>query len=209
VQSKVRLMLVDDHEVVRQGLQKMLATRQELEVVGAAASGEEALEMAERLRPDLVLLDLRLPGMHGLEVLEALRSRGDSPKVLVLTVHDDTDIVVQAVRGGAQGYVLKDASQQELLSAIERVAAGDSYFDSVAVKALLQDDRRAEEERPSERELEVLRLLASGFTNREIAEQLFVSAETVKSHLSSAYRKLGVSDRAHAVAVALRRGLLD
>jgi DNA-binding NarL/FixJ family response regulator len=195
--------------VVRQGLQKMLATREDLEVVGGAASGEEALELVGRLHPDLVLLDLRLPGMHGLEVLDALRARGESPKVLVLTVHDDTDIVVRAVRGGAQGYVLKDASQEELLGAIERVAAGGTYFDSIVVKALLQSSREPEEDRPSDRELEVLRLMASGFTNKEIAEQLFVSAETVKTHLSSAYRKLGVSDRAHAVAVALRRGLLD
>jgi DNA-binding NarL/FixJ family response regulator len=206
---RVKLMLVDDHEVVRLGLQRMLSTSPDIEVVGSASSGEEAVELIGALDPDVVLLDLRLPGMHGLEVLTKLRALGAEPKVLVLTVHDDTDIVVQAVRGGARGYVLKDASQSELLGAIRRVAAGETYFDSVVVEALLQSEEREKEDLLSERELEVLRLLASGFTNKEIAEQLFLSPDTVKTHLSNAYRKLGVSDRAHAVAVALRKGLFE
>jgi DNA-binding NarL/FixJ family response regulator len=207
--QKVRVMLVDDHEVVRLGLQRMLSCSAEVEVVGTASSGEEAVDLVGVLRPDVVLLDLRLPGMHGLEVLSRLRESGPHPKVLVLTVHDDTDIVVQAVRGGAQGYVLKDASQEELLGAIRRVGSGNTYFDSVVVRALLQSDDRSNENALSEREVEVLRLLASGFTNKEIAEQLFLSPDTVKTHLSHAYRKLGVSDRAHAVAVALRKGLFE
>lgn len=206
---KVRVMLVDDHEVVRLGLQRMLSCTSEIEVVGSASSGEEALALTRDLCPDLVLLDLSLTGMHGLEVLTRLRESGPEPKVLVLTVHDDTDIVVQAVRGGAQGYVLKDASQEELLGAIRRVAAGQTYFDSVVVHALLQSDERTKEDALSDREVEVLRLLASGFTNKEIAGQLFLSPDTVKTHLSNAYRKLGVSDRAHAVAVALRKGLFE
>jgi DNA-binding NarL/FixJ family response regulator len=206
---RVKLMLVDDHEVVRLGLQRMLSTSPDIEVVGSASSGEEAVELIGALDPDVVLLDLRLPGMHGLEVLTKLRALGAEPKVLVLTVHDDTDIVVQAVRGGARGYVLKDASQSELLGAIRRVAAGETYFDSVVVEALLQSEEREKEDLLRERELEVLRLLASGFTNKEIAEQLFLSPDTVKTHLSNAYRKLGVSDRAHAVAVALRKGLFE
>jgi DNA-binding NarL/FixJ family response regulator len=129
--------------------------------------------------------------------------------VLVLTVHDDDDIVLGAVREGADGYVLKDATREELLGAVRKVASGGQYFDPVVVRALLRGESKAEAaEVLSEREHEVLRLLASGFTNREIAEQLFLSTDTIKTHLNNIYRKLGVSDRAHAVAVALRQGLL-
>lgn len=208
--TKVRLLLVDDHEVVRMGLSRMLSVCEELEVVAVASTGQEALRLVQKVHPDLMLLDLRLPDIHGLEVLHSLAGISDPPKVLVLTVHDDSEIVVEAVRGGADGYVLKDASQEKLLGAIKSVAAGEKFFDSVVVQALLETDRHTEEEDLlSERELEVLRFLASGFTNKEIAQQLFLSTDTVKTHLSNIYRKLGVSDRAHAVAVALRRGLLE
>jgi DNA-binding NarL/FixJ family response regulator len=210
--EKIRLLIVDDHRVVREGLELMLSQCDEVEVVGAAESGEEALQLADELTPDLMLLDLELPGMHGLEVIRELSTRDEPrPRILVLTVHDDDDIVLGAVRGGADGYVLKHASRAELLSAIVRVAGGGQYFDDVVVRAFLEgDEKRREAVQPlTLREVEILRLVANGCTNKEIASQVFLSADTVKSHLENVYRKLGVSDRAHAVAVALRKGLLQ
>jgi DNA-binding NarL/FixJ family response regulator len=206
----IRTLIVDDHEVVRQGLQLMLAQCKDLEIVGTAASGEEALRLVDELSPDILLLDLELPGMHGLDVIRELALRGNEhTKILVLTVHDDGDIVLGAVRGGAGGYVLKHASRDELVAAIRRVASGGKYFDEVVVRAFLEGDQREQAPSPlTERELEILRLVAGGFTNKEIGEQIFLSVDTVKSHLENVYRKLGVSDRAHAVAVALRSGLV-
>ena len=204
-----RIIIVDDHAVVREGLERILAKCADLEVVGTASSGEEALILAAALEPDLVLLDLSLPGMHGLEVLSALQDSDNPPRVVVLTIHDDDDIVLGAVRGGAQGYVLKNATRDELLAAVRKVAAGGQSFDEVVVRALLRGDQREVLcSLLTARELEILRLVAGGKTNKEIAAQLFISSDTVKGHLETTYRKLGVSDRAHAVAVAIRNGLV-
>lgn len=204
-----RIIIVDDHAVVREGLERILAKCADLEVVGTASSGEEALILAAALEPDLVLLDLSLPGMHGLEVLSALQDSDNPPRVVVLTIHDDDDIVLGAVRGGAQGYVLKNATRDELLAAVRKVAAGGQSFDEVVVRALLRGDQREVLcSLLTARELEILRLVATGQTNKEIAAQLFISSDTVKGHLETTYRKLGVSDRAHAVAVAIRNGLV-
>jgi DNA-binding NarL/FixJ family response regulator len=207
----IRTLIVEDHEVVRQGLELMLGQVEDLEIVGAAASGEEALRLVDQVSPDVLLLDLELPGMHGLDVIRELAGRdGERPRVLVLTVHDDDDIVLGAVRGGAQGYVLKHASRDDLVAAIRRVAAGGKHFDEVVVRAFLEDDQQtASASELTERELEILRLVAGGFTNKEIGAQIYLSAETVKSHLTNIYRKLGVADRAQAVAVALRKGLVQ
>ena len=207
--ERARIVIVDDHAVVREGLERILAKCADLEVVGTASSGEEALILAAALEPDLVLLDLSLPGMHGLEVLSALQDSDNPPRVVVLTIHDDDDIVLGAVRGGAQGYVLKNATRDELLAAVRKVAAGGQSFDEVVVRALLRGDQREVLcSLLTARELEILRLVAGGKTNKEIAAQLFISSDTVKGHLETSYRKLGVSDRAHAVAVAIRNGLV-
>ena len=203
------MLIVDDHAVVREGLERIMAKCADLEVVGSAASGEQALDLAASLGPDLVLLDLSLPGMHGLDVLGALQTLSRAPRVVVLTVHDDDDIVLGAVRGGAQGYVLKNATRDELIAAVRRVAAGGQAFDEVVVRALLRGDQREVLcSLLTARELDILRLVAGGQTNKEIATALFISADTVKGHLETIYRKLGVSDRAHAVAVAIRNGLV-
>ena len=209
-EGRVRLVLVDDHAVVSEGLERILARCDDLQVVGVARGGQEALDLVAKLAPDMVLLDLSLPDMHGLDVLESLRGGQTPPHVLILTVHDDDDIVLGAVRGGADGYVLKTATREELLAAIRKVAAGGRAFDEVVVGALIRGDRRP---RPmatlTEREVGVLRLVAEGHTNKEIAARLFVSPDTINGHLDNIYRKLGVSDRAHAVAVALRSGLVS
>ena len=209
--TRIRVLVVDDHAVVREGLASILAREADLEVVGLAAGGEEGLSMVAELSPDVVLLDMQMPEMHGLEVLERLNT-GDrpSPAVIVLTVHADDELVLNAVRGGAQGYVLKSASRDELVRGIRHVAAGGQRFDEVVVRALLaEEDRQGSEPVLTERELDVLKLVAAGFSNKEIAAHLYVGVSTVKTHLDDVYRKLDVSDRAHAVAVALRAGLLE
>jgi len=208
----ISILVVDDHPVVRDGLVGMLATYDDLEVVGTAGSGEEALREADRLRPGVVLLDLQLPDLHGLEVLARLKSGEEPPRVIVLTVHDDDDLVLRAVQGGADGYVLKQASLEELVDAVRHVAAGGRRFDEVVVSALLdarERERDAKAAPLTERELDVLRLVSTGNSNKEVAAALHLSAGTVKSYLDDIYRKLEVSDRAHAVATALRLGLLD
>ncbi len=207
----VTVLIVEDHELVREGLRLMLSRSGGIQVVGSLASGEKALEALQTCEPDVVLLDLRLPGMHGLDVIAAItNSRRQKPRVLVLTAYDDQDMVLEAVRAGAHGYILKSASRNELIGAIRRVASGDQYYDTVVAKALLRGDQRQRDVALlTPRELEILRLAAEGLTNREIAKRLYLSVGTVKSHLDNIYRKLEVLDRAHAVAVALRRGLLD
>lgn len=205
-----RLLIVDDHAVVRRGLRSVLESCQDFEVVGEAADGGEALRLATKLRPDIVLLDLNLPGGSGLDVIpELLADEDDRPAVVVLTVHADDDIVLKAVTAGASGYVLKHASAEELVQAIRRVAAGGHYFDDIVMKTLLRQTRREKEPQLlTEHELRVLQLVAEGRTNKEIAHELFLSADTVKSHLETIFRKLSVAHRAHAVAVAMRAGML-
>ncbi len=208
--APTRILVVDDHAVVREGLSSMLAREADFEIVGLAADGRAGLRMATAVHPDVVLLDMQLPDMHGLDVLARLAELSQPPRVIVLTVHDDEELVLNAVRGGAQGYVLKSASRDELVAAIRHVVSGGQRFDEVVVRALLAEQTR-EQEPPvlSPRELEVLRLVAAGCSNKEVAGHLYLSVATVKTHLDEAYRKLGVSDRAHAVAVALRAGLLE
>lgn len=209
--SKVRVLIVEDHELVREGLRLMLSRSEHMDVVGAVVSGEEALTCLDDLDPDVMLLDLRLPGLHGLDVITAvMRGARSRPRILVLTANDDQDMVLEAVRAGAHGYILKSATRNDLIGAIRRVAAGDRYYDSLVVKAFLRGDQRQRDaDLLTSRELEILKMAADGLTNRQISERIFVSVGTVKAHLDNIYRKLEVADRAHAVAVALRRGLLE
>jgi DNA-binding NarL/FixJ family response regulator len=211
MKNPIRILIVDDHEVVRRGLEGILSACEDLRVVGVAASGEEALSLAKTVQCDVVLLDLQMHGMHGLEVIPQLdRNEDGLPRIIVLTIHDDDEIVLRAVKSGASGYVMKNASADELIRAIRHVAAGGRHFDEVVVKAFLSDEQRAKDkELLTPHELEILRMVAAGATNREVALHLFVSVDTVKSHLESIYRTLEVSDRAHAVAVAMRKGLLE
>jgi len=209
-EQKTRIFLVDDHEIVREGLAKMLARREDFEIVGSVATGREALAQLATTPTDLVLLDLSLPDISGLEVLRDLSGRASPPRVLVLTVHDDQELIVGAVRAGAQGYVLKNARREELITAIREIARGNHYFSQSVLHSLVisqQEEDAAAELSPRERE--VLRLLAAGMSNKEIATRLYVTTETVKKHLGSVYRKLGVDSRAQAVAHAVRKGLAD
>jgi DNA-binding NarL/FixJ family response regulator len=211
IDRPIRILIVDDHEVVRRGLEGILSACDDLVVVGQAAGGEEAVCLAGTIECDVVLLDLQMRGMHGLEAIPLLVKDGASrPRVIVLTIHDDDEIVLRAVKSGASGYVMKNASADELIRAIRHVAAGGRHFDEVVVRAFLSDQQRArDKELLTPHELEILRMVAAGATNRQVAQHLFISVETVKSHLEAVYRTLEVSDRAHAVAVAMRKGLLE
>jgi len=201
----IRLLIADDHPIVRDGLSGMFSAEPDVEVVGEAADGAEAVRLAGLLRPDVILMDLRMPGMGGAAAIDELARRGSTARVLVLTTYDTDDHVISAIEAGATGYLLKDAPRAELLRAVQAAARGEAVL-APAVASRLMGRVRAPEpaaEPLSQRELEVLGLLSTGNANKEIAARLFISEATVKTHLLHIYAKLGVSDRAAAVGEAL------
>jgi DNA-binding NarL/FixJ family response regulator len=206
--TPIRLIIVDDHPVVRDGLLGMLASDPELAVVGEAADGPQALRLIESLEPDVVLMDLRMPGMSGAAVIRALGDLGSSARVLVLTTYDTDSDVVPALESGATGYLLKDTPRDELIKAIHAAARGEAILAPSVATRLVSQLRAPAQEQLSDRELEVLTLIAHGETNRGAAARLLISEATVKTHLLHIYEKLDVNDRAAAVAVAYERGLL-
>ncbi|WP_026928933.1 response regulator [Glycomyces tenuis] len=207
----IRLLIADDHPVVRDGLRGMFARTEDIEVVGEAADGREAVDRAAAIGPDVVLMDLRMPGTDGVTAIRTLAERGVASKVLVLTTYDTDTDVLPAIEAGASGYLLKDASPEELRRAIRAAHEGRTVLAPSVASVLMERVRRpaAEAAGPlSERELEVLALIAKGHSNREAAAELFISEATVKTHLTHIYAKLEVNDRAAAVGAAYRRGLL-
>jgi DNA-binding NarL/FixJ family response regulator len=204
----IRLLIVDDHPVVRDGLRGMFAGDDRFQVVGEAASGDEALAVARSAAPDVVLMDLRMPGMDGVTTIGALRRAGSTARVLVLTTYDTDSDVLPAIKAGATGYLLKDTPREELFRAVSAAHRGESVLSPAVAGRLMGELRSPAREPLSQRELEVLRLTARGRTNRETAAELFISEATVKTHLLHVYAKLGVRDRAAAVAAAFERGLL-
>jgi DNA-binding NarL/FixJ family response regulator len=204
----IRLLIVDDHPVVRDGLRGMFTGTSEVDVVGEAADGAEAVTLAEALRPDVILMDLRMPGVDGVTAIGRLSERGLDTRVLVLTTYDTEADVVPAIEAGATGYLLKDAPRDELFRAVRAAARGESVLSPSVAAKLIGQVRAPAKEPLSQRELEVLGLIARGSTNREAAAHLFISEATVKTHLLHIYGKLGVRDRASAVAAAYERGLL-
>ena len=209
----IRVCVVENETLVREGLRRVLELDGGIEVAGEARDGVEALEVMASLRPDVALLDMRMPRLDGVGVLEALRSRPDATPCLVLTTFDDSDAFLAAVRAGARGYLLKDASPEELAEAIRCVAAGGTWLKPAMTDSVLRAlrDGRTEpeaDEKLTEREVEVLRLLAGGYSNREIGTALGVAERTVKNHVSSILAKLWVRDRTRAVLKAISMGLL-
>jgi DNA-binding NarL/FixJ family response regulator len=206
--APIRLLVVDDHPVVRDGLCSMFDRDPEFDVLGEAGDGAEAVRLAQELRPDVILMDLRMPGMDGVTAITELAAKGVAARVLVLTTYDTDSHVLPAIEAGATGYLLKDAPRADLLRAVRAAAHGEAVL-SPAVTARLMSRVRSPAAGPlSQRELEVLELVAAGTTNREAAARLFITEATVKTHLLNIYAKLGVSDRAAAVAEAFNRGLL-
>ena len=209
----VRLMVVDDHEVLRQGLRFMLRNEAEFAIVAEAADGRAALESLQSMRPDVLLLDLKMPGIDGLEILGRIREQWPELPVLIFTMYDDPEFVEEALRCGASGYLLKSVSREELLRAIRAVASGAGYLQAEITRPVRARFARTapmgEYPRLSPRETEVLELLAEGLANKQIARRLGLTEATVKGYLSQLFEKLGAADRAHAVALALRSRLID
>jgi DNA-binding NarL/FixJ family response regulator len=205
----IKLLIVDDHPVVRDGLRGMFAGDDRFTVVGEAGNGHEALAVAARVLPDVVLMDLRMPGMDGVTTIRTLKEQGSTARVLVLTTYDTDSDVLPAIKAGATGYLLKDTPREELFRAVAAADRGESVL-SPAVAGRLMGQLRAPTKEPlSQRELEVLTLISQGSNNRETASKLFISEATVKTHLLHVYAKLGVRDRAAAVAAAFERGFLS
>ncbi|GAA2890979.1 DNA-binding response regulator [Actinoplanes cyaneus] len=206
----IKLLIVDDHPVVRDGLSAMFARDPEFTVVGEASDGAEAVRMAQTLAPDVILMDLRMAGMDGVTAIGELARREVPARVLVLTTYDTDSHVLPAIEAGATGYLLKDAPREELLRAVRSAARGEvTLAPSVAARLMSRLRAPAPTTGPlSQRELEVLRLVAAGNTNREAAARLFITEATVKTHLINIYAKLDVNDRAAAVAAGYDRGLL-
>lgn len=216
--DRIRLLVADDHTVLRKGLCMLLEAEPDMEVVGQASGGAEAVQLAEDLRPDVVLMDITMGDMGGIEATRQIRRRLSETRVLVLTMHDDEEYLQQMLEAGATGYVLKRAADTELAVAIRAVHAGEIYLYATFSRILLRDLLRrkgAPEETPdpdemlSQREGEVLRLVALGHTNRQIAERLYISVKTVETYRSRVMAKLNLPSRAALVRYALQEGLLD
>jgi DNA-binding NarL/FixJ family response regulator len=204
----IRVLVVDDHPVVRTGVRGMLASQAEFDVVGEAADGAEALLRVAELRPDVVLMDLRMPGMDGVEATKLIRAQHPGAQVLVLTTYDTDEDILRAVEAGAVGYLLKDSPRDELFRGVQAAARGESLLAPAVVSRLMGRMRTPPGLALSPRELEVLALVADGRPNKEIARSLFISETTVKTHLVHIFTKLGVDDRTAAVTVALERGVI-
>jgi DNA-binding NarL/FixJ family response regulator len=204
----IRMIIVDDHPVVRDGLRGIFTDDDAFEVVGEAADGPEALVVARHTNPDVVLMDLRMPKMSGAEVIRRLREQTPGIHVLVLTTFDDDADVLPAIKQGATGYLLKDTPRADLRRAVQAAARGETVLSPTVASVLMHRVRTPEQQTLSRREFEVIGLIARGATNREVAAKLFITEATVKTHLLHIFAKLEVNDRAAAVAVAYETGLL-
>ena len=211
----IRVCIVEDHTIVREGLRSVLALVGDIDVVGEAADGEEAIEVIERTHPDVVLLDLRMPKLDGVGVLERLKKEDKLPPTLILTTFDDDAMLFDAVRAGAKGYMLKDVGTERLAEAIRRIAGGETRFEPGVTERIFRSigqnppnfDASQLPEPLTDREKDIVRLLAGGYSNREIADLLHLSEGTVKNHISSLLSKMGVRDRTRAVLKAIDLGL--
>ena len=221
--APIRLAIVDDHELTRKSLQNMLADERDIEIVGEAANGRQALLLCARLMPDLILMDVRMPEMDGLAATKEIKQRYPKTSIMMLTMHENPDYLLEALKAGAAGYVLKDARQEEIIEAVSRVRNGESPLDPELAARLLRrlasegEMRRGARDATENdyvvepltpRELEVLELMKLGRTNRQIAQDLVISLGTAKNHVEHIISKLGVSDRTQAVVRALELGIL-
>lgn len=206
--DRVRILVADDHPMLREGLAAVLSTRPDFEIAGEAKNGKEVVERVKSLSPDVVLLDLEMPEMDGVQALEALQKEGVEAKAIVFTAYDTDERILGALRAGAKGYLLKGSARKDIFDAIETVASGGSLLSPDITSRLLASMTSGPLETPTPRETEVLRLLAKGMPNREIASELYISERTVKFHVSSLLAKLGAENRTEAVAIAREKKLL-
>ena len=207
----LRILIADDHLVVREGLRAILEAAPDMVLVGEAADGAEAVQLAGALLPDVVLMDLAMPNVDGIEAIRQIKARYPAVEIVILTTYDDDEYIVRGLRAGACGYLLKDTGRQALFEVIRAAARGESLLSPAVVQkvvAHLAEPESVGVEGLSEREREVLALLTQGLANKEIATRLYITERTVKAHVSSIFNKLGVNSRTEAVAVALRSGLV-
>ena len=205
---EITVLLADDHEVVREGLRLALLRSPHIRVVGEAPDGETAVSLTERRLPDVIVMDLRMPGMDGIEATEEIMRRVPDAKVLIFTAYSERALLQRGLESGARGYILKEAPHETLLRAIEKVAAGETFVDPALMSALTQA-RGGSTDVLTAREREILQLLADGMSNADVAAQLFISQETVKSHVRHILTKLEADTRTQAVAIALRDAMID
>jgi DNA-binding NarL/FixJ family response regulator len=205
--DEITALIVDDHEVVREGLRLSLSRAPHIRVVGEAADGAAAVDLAERRKPDVVIMDVRMPGMDGLEATKLLTERVPGAKVLIFTAFSERSLLGRGLESGAKGYILKEAPHQTLVRAIEKVAQGEGYVDPALMPAFLTG--KDQTDMLTSREREILQLLADGMSNGDVAGRLFISQETVKSHVRHILTKLEADTRTHAVAIALREAIID
>lgn len=216
--SKIRILLADDHAILRAGLVRLLGEEKDIEVVGEAENGREAVQKVQELHPDIVLMDIGMPVMNGMEATKQIKKRDADVKVLVLTMHDNEEYLFQVLQAGAAGYVLKKAADSDLVNAIHVVSRGDCFLYPSAAKMVVEDylDKLKHGQEPTssfdtltDREREILTLVAEGHTNREIAENLFISVKTVETHKANIMEKLNLHKRAELVKYAIKKGMLQ
>jgi DNA-binding NarL/FixJ family response regulator len=204
--NEITVLIVDDHEVVREGLRLSLSRAPHIRVVGEASDGATAVALAERRKPEVVIMDVRMPGMDGLEATKILAEKVPETAVLIFTAYSERSLLGRGLESGAKGYILKEAPHETLLKAIDKVVAGEGFVDPALMPAFLGDTR---DEMLTGREREILQLLADGMSNADVAQRLFISQETVKSHVRHILTKLEADTRTHAVAIALRDAIID
>jgi NarL family two-component system response regulator LiaR len=211
--DKITVVIVDDHAIVRQGLRTYLELQPDIEVVGEAGDGQQAVRIVRDKLPDIVLMDLVMPGMNGVDATRAITSTSPSTRVIVLTSFSEDEQVFASIKAGAQGYLMKDVLPQELVRAIRTVNRGEAQLDPEIARKLMHEFSNPQPTRPkhdlTERELEVLRLISQGKSNKEISEELVLSEKTVKTHVSNILQKLHLSDRTQAAVYALRQKIVD
>ncbi len=213
--NKINVLIADDHSMFRQGLKQILELEEDIRVIGQACNGDEAIRLARKEKPDVILMDINMPGTNGLQAIKTIREENEFSKIIVLTIHDDREYLFKALQMGAQGYVLKDAESQVLVNAIRSIYNGDSYIQPNMTKELVREFYRVTRyEKPKDetsnltaREIEVLELIAEGMLNKEIARTLYISEKTVKNHVSNIFRKLNVSDRTQAAIYAIKHNI--
>ena len=216
--SKIRILLADDHAILRAGLVRLLGEEKDIEVVGEAENGREAVQKVQELHPDIVLMDIGMPVMNGMEATKQIKKRDQDVKILVLTMHDNEEYLFQVLQAGAAGYVLKKAADSDLVNAIHVVSRGDCFLYPSAAKMVVEDYleklRHGQEPTSSydtltDREREILTHVAEGYTNREIAESLFISVKTAETHKANIMEKLNLHKRAELVKYAIKKGMLQ